>query len=412
MKFKAIASALMGIAVLTGTPAIPPLSQFTVTDLSASAAAADSGVCGKNAVWQLDSNGTLTVSGTGDMYSLNSNYSIPWADKKDSIKQVIIGDGITSVGAQSFSDCTNLVSVTFSDTVTSIGSSAFSGCRSLRSVTFPKSLTSISSMAFALCKSLAEVNIPSSVTYIGSLAFSNTPWLKAEAEKSRFVIVNGMLLFAADTKEAVIPDSVTTIVSNAFWGHSLLEKLYIPNTVKTIENNAFASCSSLTSVTIPASVEDIGMQAFSNCTALGEVVILSPDCKIFGRPTTFTNKSEEYAGVITGYEGSTAAEYADKYGRSFVSLGRPPLGSLLGDVNNDGTVNAVDASSVLAYYARTSTDQAGGYDKTQEFAADVNYDGSINAVDASNILSYYAYTSTLKEDETARSIEDFIADYY
>jgi len=67
-------------------------------------------------------------------------------------------------------------------------------------------------------------------------------------------------------------------------------------------------------------------------------------------------------------------------------------------VNNDGYVNAVDASSVLAYYARVSTNQEGGYNEKQMNAADVNHDGMINAVDASNILAYYAYASTTKEE--------------
>ena len=69
----------------------------------------------------------------------------------------------------------------------------------------------------------------------------------------------------------------------------------------------------------------------------------------------------------------------------------------LGDVNNDGMINAVDASSVLAYYAMISTNKDGGYNDNQKAAADVNHDGLINAVDASNILSYYAYISTTKE---------------
>ncbi len=71
---------------------------------------------------------------------------------------------------------------------------------------------------------------------------------------------------------------------------------------------------------------------------------------------------------------------------------------LLGDVNNDGNINAVDASSVLAYYAMISTNKEGDFDENQKAAADVDHDGKINAVDASNILSYYAYVSTTKEE--------------
>ena len=70
----------------------------------------------------------------------------------------------------------------------------------------------------------------------------------------------------------------------------------------------------------------------------------------------------------------------------------------LGDVNADGYINAVDASSVLAYYARISTNQIGEYTEDQKLSADVNHDRMINAVDASNILAYYAYASTTKED--------------
>ena len=78
----------------------------------------------------------------------------------------------------------------------------------------------------------------------------------------------------------------------------------------------------------------------------------------------------------------------------------------LGDVNNDGQINAVDASSVLSYYAMISTNKDGGYTEEQKLAADVNHDGLINAVDASCILSYYAYLSTTKED--IMSISDFL----
>lgn len=78
----------------------------------------------------------------------------------------------------------------------------------------------------------------------------------------------------------------------------------------------------------------------------------------------------------------------------------------LGDVNNDGKVNAVDASTVLTYYANISTNKDGGFSEAQKKSADVDNNGDINAVDASYILSYYAYTSTTKED--IMSIAEFM----
>lgn len=78
----------------------------------------------------------------------------------------------------------------------------------------------------------------------------------------------------------------------------------------------------------------------------------------------------------------------------------------LGDVNNDGNINAVDASAALTYYAYSSTNNESSLNEAQKKAADVNKNGQINAVDASYILSYYAYTSTTKGE--LMPIEEFI----
>lgn len=69
-------------------------------------------------------------------------------------------------------------------------------------------------------------------------------------------------------------------------------------------------------------------------------------------------------------------------------------GYMLGDVNDDGTINAVDASMVLSEYARKATGQTLTFSEIQKKAADVNDDSDVNAVDASKILSYYAYKAT------------------
>lgn len=66
----------------------------------------------------------------------------------------------------------------------------------------------------------------------------------------------------------------------------------------------------------------------------------------------------------------------------------------LGDVNNNGYSDAVDASLILAEYAASSTERGGTFTADQKKAADVNHDDQVDAVDASKILSYYAYKST------------------
>ncbi|MBR6968567.1 MAG: hypothetical protein IKH78_08540 [Ruminococcus sp.] len=70
---------------------------------------------------------------------------------------------------------------------------------------------------------------------------------------------------------------------------------------------------------------------------------------------------------------------------------------LIGDVNGDGTVDAVDASSVLAAYASKSSGKESPLYSYQESAADLNGDGVVDAIDASLILSYYAFASVSDE---------------
>jgi hypothetical protein len=78
-----------------------------------------------------------------------------------------------------------------------------------------------------------------------------------------------------------------------------------------------------------------------------------------------------------------------------------------GDVNADGYVDAVDASGVLAEYAKLSgSDGKGGFTEEQKKLADVDGNGYIDAVDASSILAYYAYLSNSENQK--KSIESFL----
>lgn len=66
----------------------------------------------------------------------------------------------------------------------------------------------------------------------------------------------------------------------------------------------------------------------------------------------------------------------------------------LGDINSDGLVDAVDASLILAEYARLSTGSDYSFSENQIAVADANSDGLIDAVDATSVLVYYSYVST------------------
>ena len=221
--------------------------------LPATALAADvvkSGTCGaegdgSNLTWTLDSEGVLTISGTGAMKEYDP-YKAPWYGSRSRVKSAVIAEGVTSIGADAFWYCTSLTGVTIPDSVTSIGWSAFCGCESLTSVTIPNSVTSIGDWAFGLCKSLTGVTIPDSVTSICDYAF------------------NGCTSLTSVT----IPDSVTSIGECAFYKCGSLTSVTIPDSVTSISAWAFRDCTSLTSVTIPNNVTSIGDFAFNDCTSL------------------------------------------------------------------------------------------------------------------------------------------------
>ena len=117
-----------------------------------------------------------------------------WFIGGESIKEVVIGDEVTSIGSSAFSGCTGLTSVTIPNSVTSIGVSAFRGCSGLTSITIPESVASIGSYAFENCTGLTSVTIGNGVTSIGEYAF----------------------VWCTSLKTIIIPHSVTSIGGGAF----------------------------------------------------------------------------------------------------------------------------------------------------------------------------------------------------
>ena len=211
---------------------------------------------------------------------------------------IVLEEGTTEIADGAFRDCSGLTSITIPNSVTSIGSRAFYGCSGLTSVTIGNSVTSIGKYAFKGCSGLTSINIPNSVTRIGDDAFDGCSGLKKVIVPDIAAWCNisfgsgyGNPLYYAkhifsdentEITDLVIPNSVTSIGSIAFWYCSGLTSITIPYSVTSISDCAFFGCSGLTSVTIPNSVTSIGYDAFDGCSGLTKVIV--PDiaawCKI------------------------------------------------------------------------------------------------------------------------------------
>ena len=211
---------------------------------AALSAEVDSGTCGDDLTWTLDASGTLTISGTGEM---TDYYYSPWNDQEESIKHVVIEDGVTSIGDYAFASCASLASVTIPNSVTSIGEWAFSNCAGLTAVTIPNSVTSINSYAFFNCTSLTKIHIPADVTDIGSSAFYGCTALTevTVAEENLSYTAENGVLFNKEMTEIILCSK----------GKS--GSYTIPNRVTAIGGGAFFGCTGLTDVVIPSSVTSI-----------------------------------------------------------------------------------------------------------------------------------------------------------
>ena len=159
------------LAALMLLSAVPLGMVDTAWAISSRDTVVDSGTCGGTLnnsqlmKWTLTSDGTLTISGEGNMFGA------PWSQYKSKIKKVVIGEGVKSISDNAFHYYENLRSVSLPSTLTSIGEAAFWACSSLQSITLPNNLTNIGLNAFRACHSLTQVLIPASVTSIDGSAF-------------------------------------------------------------------------------------------------------------------------------------------------------------------------------------------------------------------------------------------------
>ena len=134
-----------------------------------------SGYCGgegdgTNLEWTLDSEGTLTISGTGVMKDYKST-TVPWKNHKISIERVVIGNDVTTIGKWAFEDCDRMTVVEIGSKVTAIGERAFSSCADLLYIDIPDSVESIGPSVFMYSDSLVEIVMGSGVKTIGDGAF-------------------------------------------------------------------------------------------------------------------------------------------------------------------------------------------------------------------------------------------------
>lgn len=364
-------------------------------------AAETSGSCGDAVSWNFDaSSGTLTLEGTGAMKDYEDLISIPWKTHCKNIKNIVISEGITSIGDYSLSWCEQVESVTVPSTVTRIGIDAFGWCSSLKNVSLPTGLKKLDREAFALCTALETIEIPQGVNEIGSMPFLSCYALKdinVSAENQKYKSFDGVLYdmqssslicypLGKTATEFTVPSNITSIGASAFSGNKVLKSVDL-STVKEIGNKAFFTCSALydvkmssveniyelafyrcdniVSITVPNTAISLGNEVFRNCTNL-QLVMFENDAVSLGS-NIFSG--DPYVSIV-GNEGSTCHYYA--YGNSV------PF-NIFVDIYNNGSIVNFDPTAFIINDSYTLVPMRQVFDM---LGAEVSWDSATNTASA------------------------------
>lgn len=274
-------------------------------------------------------------------------------------KNVVIPDGVKTIGDSAFSSYTELESVIIPSSVISIDDSAFSGCTALKSINIPDSVTDIGWWAFDGCTALSSIELPDGITNLGGAVFNGcTSLTNIKLPKSMIELKNYCLFSDCDS----------------------LDNLDFLSGVEKIDGSLFSGCDGLKKITIPSSVTSIGSNVFGNCKNLESVTIHSG--VTFIDRTAFDNSNNV---VIRGTAGSTAESYANGVGIPFnapivtideeTSLIYDGVGffdALILYINQSRTLNTVQKPSDLARKLTWSSSDAG--------VVAVNQDGMITGI--------------------------------
>ena len=235
----------------------------------------------QNITWKLTKDGTLYLSGKGEMprwFTVKGYTEVdttPWVKYKNQIKKGVIESGITSV-SNAFMNCGELTSIEIPNSVTTMGivegRSAFENCSKLTSVEIPNGVTTIPMSTFRGCTKLKNINIPNSVTKILSWAFADCTELEDISIPNSVEVIGSSAFAGCKSLTSIeIPKSVTIIDYLQFYDCENLVDVKLHDDIKKIIQGAFAGCTNLTSIKIPKNVEEIGDGVFDLCPNLKSI---------------------------------------------------------------------------------------------------------------------------------------------
>lgn len=206
--------------------------------------------------WKLFNDGALEINGVGE-WTANPEVLV----FAQNIKKVILGENITSVGAEAFKDCENLTELILPESLQIISERAFSGC-SVNALNIGRNMTMIYADAFDDCE-ITDIKVSIDNPYYSTDRYG----VLFNKSKTQLIMYSDGFRMNSYT----VPDTVASIGANAFLGNENLVTVELPESLTEICSRAFADCENLKTVKLSAQITQIGAEAFSGCSSLEEI---------------------------------------------------------------------------------------------------------------------------------------------
>ena len=292
---------------------------------------------------------------------------------RSSIKEIVLQDGLKTIGTECFSKTKQLTDLIMPDTVTSIGESVFIYAAKIKNVKLSASLTTLPKLTFSLCPLIKEITVPGNIKVVDEQAITDNDYLeKVTFENGVESIGEWSVIRNTFLKEVVLPTTLKTIAANAFNSNDHLTTVTLPEGLTSIGDNAFALCPTLPSINIPSTVSTIG-QGFVAYNKKLATIDVAADNKYF--------KDDD--GVLLSKDGTRLLSYpANRSGYSY---------------NIPNTVNSIDREAITYCVRLGYKEEAEGIEGKLVLPASVKNIGA-NA---------FAYSSALTEIYYEGSSSDF-----
>jgi hypothetical protein len=254
----------------------------------------DWGYCDNNVIWMVDTDGTLTISGNGSIplygdYSdgdLNVDTGTPWYRYRDSIKTLVMEEGIFFIGLNAFTNCTSLETVYVPTSLTDVYEVAFYMCSAIKDVYYAGTAAQWSSINFW------EIDpyMPNGNEDLlnANIHFNTVDWGYCGAEG------DGTNLVWCIDKNSTLTVSGTGAMAN------------YSDSEPAPWSDCFAAPGASITVVLEEGVANVGTNAFPKTQSFKQLIVLNRDCDLSALDI-------DESVMLRGYLGSTAEAYAEKY---------------------------------------------------------------------------------------------------